>query len=188
MRPSSFVPLLLVAAVFGCRPDPTNPDERLSTLHGDVALQTNRTQYEAVRLGGRGSPAQYGFTVEAVYRNTTGQPVWLGRCFPDSDTPMYGVRAIEADEAAYDQAWACVGHDEQFLVPPGTARTDVIQVRGPNAWGGCSAEGCLGPDEHWGVLEGRFRLYYDVRLAPGDGAERAPEALRMSNEFVVTLE
>lgn len=188
MRPASFAKLLLVVSVIGCRPDPSAPDERRALMGEDAPLQTDRTEYVAVPLSDAGGHTQYGFTVEVTYRNDRAQAVWLGRCFPQSGTPVFGVRALDADEAAYDQAWACVGHDDQFMVMPGASRTDVIHVRGPNAWGGCSADGCRGRNEHWGVLEGRFRIYYDVRLAPGDGAERAPEKERASNEFAVTLD
>jgi hypothetical protein len=36
-----------------------------------------------------------------------------------------------------------------------------------------------------GVREGTFRLYFDVSVAPGDGAVQAPDSLRTSNAFVV---
>ena len=180
------IALLLGIGVAGCRGNPAVPD--LAIAREGEPLQTDRLEYTATRLEDNGPYSQYGFAVEVEYRNTTDEPLWLGRCYPDSETPKYGVEATEAGEAAYDQAWACVGHDEQFLIPPGDSRTDVLLIRGPNAWGGCTAHGCLDDHAYHGTLQGRFRLRYDVRLCGGDCYERAPDELRISNEFVVRVE
>ena len=176
------IALLLGIGVAGCRGNP------LGITREGEPLQTDRLEYTATRLEDNGLHSQYGFAVEVEYRNTTDEPLWLGRCESDSETPMYGVEATEAEEAAYDQAWACSGHDGQFLVPPGGSRTDVLRIRGPNAWGGCTVDGCRDDFEYHGTLQGRFRLRYDVRLCGGDCYEPAPAKLRISNEFVVRIE
>jgi hypothetical protein len=52
-------------------------------------------------------------------------------------------------------------------------------VEGPNAFqGGTNIP--IG-----GVTDGNFRLYFDVRLGPGDGAPPAADSLKLSNVFRV---
>ena len=42
--------------------------------------------------------------------------------------------------------------------------------------------------ESFGVLEGRFRLFYEIRSSAGEYGEKLPIERRISNEFVVTLD
>ena len=83
-----------------------------------------------------------------------------------------------AVESGYTQIWACVGHDRQFALRAGEARVDTLLVEGPNVFQG-------GTNQSFGVTEGDFRLYYDVRLAPGDAAPPAPDSIKLSNAFRV---
>ena len=188
MRAPPLLVLLLAASASACREYPATLDDNLAVVRADEPLQTDQLEYVAVPGNDNGRYTQYGFTVEVVYTNTSDAPVWLGRCYPDSKTPVYGVESIDADESAYDAAWACVGHDEQFRVDPDESRTDVIRIQGPNAWGGCTAEGCMEDDEPHGTLEGRFRLRYDVKLCPDDCFEPVPPELSRSNEFIVRVD
>jgi hypothetical protein len=57
-------------------------------------------------------------------------------------------------------------------------RTDTLVVEGPNAFQG-------GTSTSIGLTEGDFRLYYDVRLAAGDGGPAAPDSVNLSNIFRV---
>ena len=151
-------------------------------------IQTDRLEYTATRLEGNGSDAQYGFTVGVEYRNPTEAKLWLARCRPDSDAPQFRVEALDADQSAYSHDWACVGHGQHLAVAPGETRTFVLQLRGPNAWGGCTAGGCRADDEHHGQLEGRIRVFFDVYRCGGECSDRAPRQLGISNQFVVSLE
>lgn len=186
MRAFRVAALILVSTALGCRGNPAVPDEDHNTSAERVPLQTDRQEYVATLVEENGLYSRYGFTLVVEYQNLSNETLWLGRCYPDSETPIYGVEAIDAQEAAYSAAWACVGHDRQFAVPPGGSRVDVLEIRGPNAWGGCTAQGC--DEGHHGTLEGRFRLLYDVHLCPGDCYAPAPDDLRVSNEFVVRLD
>ena len=122
------------------------------------------------------------FRVIARFRNPTTDTLYLARCYPDSKHPVYGVVAVDSGgpESAYGPFWACVGHDRQFAVAPGVYRIDTLLISGPNAWDGRTKVAR-------GVLEGRFRLYYEVQTCRGDGACRVlPErGLGLSTPFVV---
>lgn len=122
------------------------------------------------------------FTLEATYYNRTDRPVYLYRCYPDSEYPIYGVpTSDESAESAYDPIWGCVGHDDQIRVDPGETRTDVLEVRGPNSFDGVTGE-------PFGVVEGAFQLRYDARPCGGEGnCDSLPEVQRLSAPFKVTV-
>ena len=143
----------------------------------DGAFTTDATGYVAGRLPGQ--PPRYRFTVISRFHNRGAATLYLGRCYPNSPRPLFGVTlaAPAPEESAYDGIWACTGHDKQFAIRPGEVRIDTLQVEGPNAFDGIT-------NEPFGVTEGDFRLYFDVRLAPGDGPP-APDALMGSNAFRV---
>ena len=140
------------------------------------AFTTDATGYTAYRLPG-GLP-RYQFRLVSRFQNQGAATVYLGRCFPESPTPLFSVVSTTAAESGYAQPWACVGHDQQFAIRPGEARVDTLLVQGPNMFEG-------GTSTPIGVSQGNFRLYYDVRLAPGDGAPPAPDAITLSNAFRV---
>lgn len=122
------------------------------------------------------------FTLEATYHNRTGAPVYLHRCYPDSEYPIFGVPTLdEAVESAYDPAWACVGHDEHIRVDPGETHVAELEIRGPNSFDGVT-------DEPFGVVEGAFQLLYDARPCGGESnCDSLPEVLRLSAPFKVTV-
>jgi hypothetical protein len=171
--------ILCAVALIGC-----NDSSGLTDLGPvpDGTFTTDATGYVAVRIEGAGSLSRYRFRVVTRFENRTAASLFLGRCFPDTREPLFSVvRAYASDpESGYQQIWACVGHDRQFEVRPGEVRTDTLRVEGPNTFDGIT-------QKPLGVTEGRFRLYYDVRSARGDGAPPVAE-LRLSNEFVVRTE
>lgn len=122
------------------------------------------------------------FTLTATYHNRTDRPVYLHRCYPDSEYPIFGVPTLdETAESAYEPSWACVGHDDQIRVDPGETRTDLLAVRGPNSFDGVTGE-------PFGEVEGAFQLRYDARPCGGEGnCDSLPEEQRLSAPFDVTV-
>lgn len=177
IRPTHRFALCAMLLLAACAQDVTGPDR------AGEPLQTEKVSYEARVVGGSGNYTQYGFTVVATFRNLMDQTVYLGRCYPDSPTPIYGIVAVDTDDdwgAAYSPGWACVGHDQEFAIAPGGTRTDTLHISGPNAWDGHTKE-------PFGVLEGRFRIIYDVRLCR-DCATLAPVEMGRSNLFDVRVQ
>lgn len=169
------------ALAAACGDDPFGP----LSEQANEAVRTDRDRYVAARVPGSSAPFdQYEFTLVATFTNPTAATLYLGRCYPDSPGPMYGIELVQPenpDGAAYDAAWACVGHQRQFAIPPGRSRVDTLRVRGPGSWDGAT-------HDHLGVLEGLFRILYVVRTEPGDGAPAAPREVRASNVFEVRLD
>ena len=148
---------------------------------GQVTLRTDRAAYSARPIGGEGPYRTYAVTVVAQFTNGMSQPVYLQRCYPETPYPIYGiVAAEEGREAAYDPAWACVGHDLPIVVSAGQTRTDSLRIAGPNAWDGRTKEPI-------GNLVGRFRLSYVVGTCPSVTGCELPGPIRESNEFEVRL-
>jgi hypothetical protein len=137
---------------------------------------TDATGYVAHRLPE--SLSRYQFRIISRFENRGTATLYLGRCYPDSPQPLFTVINTTAVESGYSQIWACVGHDRQFAIRAGEVRVDTLFVEGPNAFRG-------GTHEPIGVTEGDFRLYYDVRLAAGDGGPDAPDSIKLSNAFRV---
>ena len=165
----------LVLSACGGTTDPLLSVDPLADGH----FTTDAREYTARRFEGTGHFARYRFTVVSRFENRSANPRYFARCFPNTPTPIFSVMAADiSTESAYAQISACVGHDQQFEVPPGATRVDTIQVEGPNTFNGIT-------NEPYGVKEGIFRLFFDVRVARGDGAPAAPDAERVSNTFVV---
>ena len=167
----------LALAPPGCT-TPLNPD-----AGEEAALRVDRDRYVAARVGGEGRQLRYGFQVIARFENRSARTLYLARCYPDSPTPIYGVRLVDGTDrwgSAYDGAWACVGHDEQIEVRPGAARTDTLQLIGPGAFDGRTGEA-------FGTLVGRMRLVYEVQSCRGDGACRLDRRAGESGTFTVEL-
>lgn len=119
------------------------------------AITTDQSQY--VTTCTSGEYVRCTFVIEATYHNRTDRPVYLYRCYPDTEYPIFGVPTLDkAVKSAYAPAWACVGHNDHLKVNPGQTRTEVLEVGGPNAFDGVTGE-------PFGVLEGAFRLFYNVR-------------------------
>ena len=165
---------------------------------GKAALLVDQPAYLARYLEGDSSSTgdyrQYGFRIRARFVNRRDVPVYLPRCYPQDQHPMYGVRYAGPDslggplgsrtESAYDPIWACVGHDRPIVVPPGTVRTDVLEVSGPSSWTSYGLQ-------RGGKEEGAFRLHYQASLCPDDAYSpgcRVPESERASAVFTARSE
>lgn len=124
------------------------------------------------------------FTVEASYHNRTEASVYLQRCYPDSEHPIFGVSTLDGTmESAYGPVWACVGHEDHIRVAPGETRIDVLEISGPNSFDGVTGE-------PFGVTEGVFQLGYDAypcAEAEAGSCDRLPETQRVSAPFKVTV-
>ena len=166
-----------IVALSGACNSSTEPARDLG-LVPNVAFTTDASGYVARRIdvGSR----RYQFTIVSRFENRGPTSVYLGRCFPDSPQPLFSVTAASpsTEESAYSQVWGCVGHNNQFEIQPGGSRTDTLRVEGPNIFPSGSTTG-------FGITEGAFQLYYDVRLGRGDGAPLAPMEMRLSNAFIV---
>jgi hypothetical protein len=119
--------------------------------------------------------------VVARLTNRSSQTVYLERCYPDWSYPIYGVETVGSDQdAAYDPAWGCVGHDHPIVVTAGETRTDSLQLTGPNMWDGHT-------HIPLGTLIGRFRLSYPLRMCPGEDDCSLSQVSVSSNDFEVRL-
>jgi len=169
--------LLLPLLLAGCSlltGTESSPDE--------LPLRTDQAVYIAQQERG-GSRPTYGFDLVARFENNTRQTVYLARCYPDSPHPIYGVELVgQEDEwgAAYNGVWACVGHENPIAVAVGATRIDTLRITGPSAWPG-------GSNQHFGVLEGRFRLSYQAQSCRSETGCDLPDSLARSNEFEVRL-
>ena len=182
MRARSIACAVLFLASVGCESSTSPLSDSLRDLGPvpDDAFTTDATGYVAREFERLWGQPRYRFTVVSRFVNRGPLPLFLGRCYPDSTKPTFSVVLADMSptESAYSGAWACVGHDRQFVVAPGSVRVDTVEVQGPNMFDGMT-------HRPFGITEGAFRLYFDVRLAPGDGAPSAPMHLRVSNAFIV---
>ena len=179
MRTSAIVGLgVAISLVFGC-------DTTLSPTDLDVRLSTDEEEYAAAQREGAGTANRYGFSVIVRAENRSPGAIYLARCTPESGTPIYGIQALEdgetVAESAYDPGWACVGHSNQFRLPPGTVRVDTLHFTGPTAVDGRTGQ-------LLGSLEGRMRIVYGVQMCSGDGSCLAPNDAAVSNSFMVRTE
>ena len=150
--------VLLGTLLGGCSSPPDAFRDTSSPVLTDKTLYIARPEF--ADCTGPGCP--HAFTVEASYTNRTDRPLYLARCYPDSEAPIYGVRLVALggeDESAYNLVWACVGHDEAIEVLPGETRVDTLRLEGPNAFDGETGE-------PYGALEGEFQLNYQVQICP----------------------
>lgn len=142
-----------------------------------ASLQTDLISYEAAYVAGEGAYQRYGFDLVASFSNEGTQTLSLARCMPDSRHPVFQVQGV-GFESGFNRAWACVGHDQQFVVPPGTTRVDTFSIAGPTEWSG---------DTPVGSLEGDFELHYVVAACPPRCEEQVPPGLGVSNRFHVRV-
>jgi hypothetical protein len=146
---------------------------------GGEFLTTDATAYAATQIGGDPRYARYSFTVVATITNRTVAPMYLDRCYPNSQAPIYGVELVgRSGEAAYDPIWACGGHDQRLRLMPGESRVDTLQLSGPNAFphGGGTGHG---------AITGRMRLRYALQGCAGEAECRLPADAGLSNVFEV---
>lgn len=153
MKAASIVPI--VFGMIACS-EPMQPATYVAREGAPV--QTDTTEYTARHIGGEGNYRRYGFELVTRFYNAHEDTVFLGRCYPDSPIPIYGVEAVDSSDrwgAAYSPTWACVGHENPIAVAPGATRVDTLQLVGPTAFDGRTGE-------PFGVLTGEFRLGYSV--------------------------
>ena len=152
----------------------------------DHTLTTDATAYVARPMEGLGRRQRYHFVLISRFENRGSKSLYLGRCLPDSDEPLFTV--VNGDStatdrrsgSAYSTVWGCVGHDRQFEIRPGAVRIDTLEVQGPNSFDGRTGEA-------FGRLEGKLRLYFVVRRAPGEDVPQLPPSESVSNIFSVRV-
>lgn len=179
---------VLVAGTEGCglAGESVGPEDSAFEASGPdrngEALQTDALAYTAVYRSGEAPYRMYGFRIVATFTNRLTVPVFLGRCFPYSPTPIFGIQLVGDTAGAggwgsiYSRAWACVGHDQQLIVAPGATRVDTLDMLGPMAWQG---------GVPLGTFDGRLRLVYGVSTCPGDGGCPGAREFEASNAFDV---
>ena len=149
-------------------------------------ITTDATDYVARPLGGFGRRQRYHFFVISRFENRGSQSVYLGRCLPDSDEPLFTLVIADSTAtdprsgSAYSTVWGCVGHDRQFEIRSGAVRIDTLEVQGPNSFDGRTGE-------PFGRLEGKLRLYFVVRRVPGEDVPQLPLSESVSNIFSVRV-
>ena len=174
----------LICTTAACSDSPTAPLPSAELLANDEGTFTvDRAVYTATPDRSV-EYARFRFQLVARFTNTTNQPVYLSRCYPNSPSPIFGIQllgeGVDQWGSAFDMAWACVGHDQQFEVLPGATRTDTFEIGGPNAFDGKT-------NRPLGTLIGRMRLVYEVQGCRGDGACRLTGSLGHSAPFEVEV-
>jgi hypothetical protein len=134
-------------------------------------LCTDRQEYVSIYQSGEGPYRKYGFTLIARFENRLSVPVFLAGC------GFYGVAPTSSSASGYAPVWACPG-SPRIPIVPGGVRIDTLEISGPNDW---QNERALG------ILEGDFRLYYDVSRCPDEVGCALEEGYRASNLFKVRL-
>jgi hypothetical protein len=171
--------IVLAAAGVGC----SDPNGVVGPVRDNAQFQTDTTIYFARYVRGEGTDRQFGFTLLSRFMNATQDTLYLARCFPDSAYPVYGIEMANPPDrwgAAYNAAWACVGHESPIIVLPGATRVDTLQITGPNAWDGPTKQ-------PFGALEGQFRLHFRFQYCRREVGCNAPAELGRSNWFQVVL-
>jgi hypothetical protein len=169
--------LLAVACAAACHqsPDagPVGPARDASPV------RTDATVYRLVR-----TRSGYDATAVATYVNRSDAPVYYPRCGPGIAGPMFGYRRTGADstrELFTDTAWACVGGMPTGVIPPGDSV--VVRVR-LGAYDQPDMNPPLRPED----IVGTMRVELELCARPtssSEDCERAPQAARQSNAFVV---
>lgn len=175
MTKRSSAALSVIILFAACSPLTESDDKPLKMV-------TDHQVYTATQVGGPIPFRSYSFRAIVKTTNRGDEEIYLARCSPQSREPIYGVEHLEPiDEwgSAYNPAWACVGHDNQFELQPGDTRTDTILLTGPNAANGITKE-------PYGRLDGIMRISYEVQGCRGDGACQGGRV--HSNPFRVRLE
>jgi hypothetical protein len=98
-----------------------------------------------------------------TYRNPADTAVTLDRCLPAEPYPIYSVQLVlpkNAEGAAYNPGWACVGGVSPIVIGPKATRIDTITLHGPTAYDNQT-------HRYVGVLAGLFRLGYGGQASNG---------------------
>lgn len=110
--------------------------------------------------------------------------MFLARCFPSTPIPIYSVGPADLSSpvrSAYSPVWACVGHDQQIEVAPGSERVDTLTIVGPHGRDHATREPI-------GTLMGSMRLLYQVRTCRGDTLACVIPDAGISAPFTVSLQ
>jgi hypothetical protein len=176
--------IIVIILAAGCgEPTGATPSENLP-VRGSEVIQTDSVRYAARTSSGEGIWREFGFRVVSTFTNTRPDTIYLGRCFPDSQGPMYAVEVMDSSDywgAAYDPVWDCVGVDSPIPVPPAATRVDTFDIRGPYVRQG----GSVGTP--YGVFTGTMRLRLPIQTCPAEIGCLVPLAERVSNQFLVEL-
>ena len=122
-------------------------------------LRTDSSSYVATRTGG----VQVAVRLILAYHNPTDTAVALDRCLPTDSYPIYLVDLVlpvNAEGAAYNPGWACVGGVSPIIVSPKATRVDTITLRGPTAYDNKA-------QRYLGALSGIFRIGYGGQVSNG---------------------
>jgi hypothetical protein len=147
-------------------------------------LRTDSIGYMARVVGNYYGNNLYQFRIVARYDNTTAAPIYFGRCFQNSRSPIYSIVRTDGPLASsgYNPVWACTGVEDFLILAPGASRVDTILVNGPNMFDGITKE-------PYGVTSGRVALRYSALWDCQDPATcKTPDSLWISNEFTVRTE
>lgn len=174
MRFDAVVSMTLLAS--GCGPG------LLDIGTTEVVVSTDRSAYVALHAGGEGSNSEFGFNVLLRVENVGSGTIYLSKCNPSDDLPVYGILPAAPGEpyaSAYSPVWACVGHSEAIRLDPGERKTFELRIRGPNTWDGHTGE----PQ---GELTGPMRIVIGVRGTRPWNQTVGGEPPGISNVFEVT--
>ena len=141
----------------------------------DVLVTTDKPSYEAASLAG----GRFGFQVITRTENVSSRNVIVGRCFPDSRLPIYNVGMADTKGdpmSAYNVAWACVAHDNNFVLTPGAVRVDTLFLTAPNAVNHTGGGSLI-----LGQMEGRMVIAFAV------SCDHKPCDAGLSNSFELQL-
>ena len=122
-----------------------------------TGIRTDSRSYVATRIGG----AEVTVRLILTYSNPADTAVALDRCLSTESYPIYSVDLVlpaNAEGAAYNPGWACVGGVSPIVVSPMATRVDTITLRGPTAYDNTA-------QRYLGVLSGIFRIRYGAQVS-----------------------
>ena len=124
-----------------------------------TVLRTDSSSYAATATGF----GQVEVRLILTYRNPADTAVALDRCLPAESYPIYSVELVlpaNAEGAAYNPGWACVGGVSPIVIAPKATRIDTITLHGPTAYDNQA-------HRYLGVLAGVFRIGYGGQSSNG---------------------
>lgn len=182
MREFNLVFLIAVSLLLfvSCSILSEEPNQKITV--DDIVFQTDQTSYISHQNLDESWPT-FRFTLIARFENRSYQTIYLARCRSDSPQPMYGLKLLNQEEtkrSGYGKVYACSQHNQPIAVRPRSVRIDTIHVMGPTGWQ-------HGTHEPLGVLEGEYKLGYELQTCRSGNGCRLPDSLSRSNEFEVIL-
>lgn len=149
----------------------------------EAPIQTDQTVYTSTpESAAAPDRRRYTFSMKARYRNPSDFTLYVQTCREASSAPIFSVVTVSSDttQSGYNPFWACPAASPIPLAP-GDTRIDTLEVFGPVAWDGET-------NEPLGVLEGDFRLVYDVSPTRDGDGKTLPDRQRRSNPFTIEIE